>query len=164
MQSPSISRLCKDSNCHVDFYAPRCVIQELGTERRIGSAKQAGGLYLLDAPAPKEGGVQGLGSVAQPGEDSSIMLWHFRLGHLSFSYLKKIFPQLFNKSEPSDFDCEHCILSKSHRAVYPSRPYHMSKPYFPIHSDVWGPTQTSTVSNKRWLITFIDNHTRLCWV
>lgn len=32
------------------------------------------------------------------------------------------------------------------------------------HSDVWGHNRTCTLSNKKWFITFTDDHTRLCWV
>ena len=144
----SIHKLCRDSNCHADFYAPHCIIQELGTERKIGSAKQTGGLYLLDVPESQGREVQGLSSVALPAIDP-IMLWHLRLRHPNFLYLKRIFPQLFSKTLPTCFDCEHCILSKSHRTVYSPRPYQASKPFYTIHSDVWGPSRTATLSNKK---------------
>ena len=33
-----------------------------------------------------------------------------------------------------------------------------------IHSDVWGPSKIITLSGKKWFVTFIDDHTRLCWI
>lgn len=158
----SIHKLCKDSNCHVDFYTPHCLIQEMGSGRKIGSAKQVDGMYLLDGGEPRAGDVQGIGNAASPAADS-IMLWHCRLGHPSVNYLKRLFPRLFTSDLPK-FTCEHCILSKSHRTVYHPRPYQASKPFYTIHSDIWGPSRTPTPSNKRWFVTFIDDHTRMCWI
>jgi len=45
-----------------------------------------------------------------------------------------------------------------------SKPYKPSKPFSIIHSNVWGPNCTSTLSLKKWFITFIDDHSRVCWV
>lgn len=33
-----------------------------------------------------------------------------------------------------------------------------------IHSDIWGPIRIKNIIEARWFITFIDDHTRLCWV
>lgn len=41
-----------------------------------------------------------------------IMLWHFRLGHLSFRYLEKPFPSLFINKDPRLFHCEIRQLAK----------------------------------------------------
>lgn len=71
---------------------------------------------------------------------------------------------MFQGLDCSEFCCEKCILSKSHRPFYPSKPYQASRPFYLIHSDVWGPSKLNTVSGKRWFVTFIDDHTRLCWI
>ena len=123
----SIHKLCKDNNCHADFYPSHCMLQEMGSRRKIGSAKQVNGLYLLDDLNLKDGGFQGVGNKASPAVDS-LMLWHCRLGHPSLDYLKRLFPSLVS-SNLQPFKCEHCILSKSHKTVYPSRPYKASKPF-----------------------------------
>ena len=128
--------------------------------RKFGSAKQVDGLYLLNELDPKVGAVQGMGNKASPAVDS-LMLWHRRLGHPSINYLKRLFPSLVSSSLQR-FTCEHCILSKSHRTVYQSRPYQASTPFYKIHSDIWDPSRITTSSNKRWFVTFIDDHTQLC--
>ena len=33
-----------------------------------------------------------------------------------------------------------------------------------IHSDVWGPSPVSTKGGSRYYVSFIDDHTRYCWV
>ena len=83
-----------------------------------------------------------------------IMFWHFRLGHPSFSYLKYLFPELFKSVDCFSFQCETCYLSKSHKNSYVSKPYIASKPFYLIHSDVWGPSKITTLFGKRWFVTF----------
>ena len=81
------------------------------------------------------------------------MVWHYRLGHPSFSYLKNPFLVLIKKVDPSSFQCESRLLNKSQRKPYIPKPYYALKPFYLFHSDV---------SGKKWFVTFIDNHTRLC--
>ena len=107
---------------------------------------------------------QGLSSVSSNSVYEQIMLWHLRLGHSSFPYLKHLFPTLFKGLDFSSFYCESCYLSKIHRTTYLPKPYIPSKPFYLIRSDVWGPSRVITISKKKWLVTFIDDHTRLCWV
>ena len=48
-----------------------------------------------------------------------IWLWHCRLGHPSFGYLKHVFPALFSGLSNLDFKWETCVLAKSHHVTYP---------------------------------------------
>lgn len=64
---------------------------------------------------------------------------------------------------PSVFRCEFCELTKHHRAHFPPQPYHSSHPFTLIHSDVRGPSRITTLYEKRWFITFIDDHTDVDW-
>ncbi|KAI3454849.1 hypothetical protein Pfo_011512, partial [Paulownia fortunei] len=89
---------------------------------------------------------------------------HNRLGHLSFFYLKHLFPSLFKGLDCTSFHCETCFLAKSHRNSYNIKPYCASKPFYLIHSDVWGPSRITTLTGKKWFVTFIDDHGRLCWL
>ena len=45
---------------------------------------------------------------------AAIWLWHRRLGHLSFGYLRKLQPHLFSVLNYSDFHCNICELTRSH--------------------------------------------------
>ena len=89
------------------------------------------------------------------------MLWHFRLGHPNFHYLKYLFPSLFKNKNPSFFQCEICELAKYHMTAFPLKAHKSLKPFSVIHSDVGRPSRINTMSSKRWFITFIDEHT---WV
>ena len=45
------------------------------------------------------------------------------------------------------------------------QPYKSSKHFTLIHSDIWGPYKIHTISiKKKWFLTLIDDHTRICWV
>ena len=154
----SISQLTKDLNCLVKFGPRVCVFQDLASGRTIGSAKEHRGLYILD---------EGSNSCLKTSViscDSEIYLWHLRLGHASFYYLKHLFPKLFINKDPASFKCEICTSAKLTKSVYPSRVYQPSKPFSLIHSDIWGPSRVVTSSRKRWFLTLIDDHTRACWV
>ena len=73
---------------------------------------------------------------------TEIWLWHRRLGHASFGYLKKLFPSLFANSDI-------CELAKSHRASFPLILNKILFPFMVIHSNVWGPSKVPTLSGSR---------------
>ena len=160
----SVSKLTKESNCRVIFCDSYCEFQDRNSGKRIGSAKIIDGLYYFDGDSSINKKAQGLSSVSSTTMYEQIMLWHLRLGHPSFPYLKHLFPTLFRGLDFSSFYCESCCLSKSHRTTYLPKPYTSSKPFYLIHSDVWGPSRVTTISRKKWFVTFIDDHTHLCWV
>lgn len=86
----SISKLTHDLNCLAIFYSSTCKFQEVSLGRMIGSTKEIDGLYFFE----DETQGNGLNSVSV-NEDKKIMLWHCRLGHPSFLYLKYLFPEFF---------------------------------------------------------------------
>ena len=159
----SVSKLSKDSNCRVNFFSFRCEFQDQRSGKMIGSARMIDGLYYFDDNSFSNKKVQGFRSISSIYVREKMMLWHLRLGHHSFLYFKHLFLGLFKNLDCPSFQCES-YLSKRHRATYFSKPYHASKPFYLIHSDVWGPSMAINVSGKNWFVTFIDDHTRLCWV
>ena len=106
----------------------------------------------------------GSSRISSPLVSNKIMLWHKRLGHPSFSYLKHLFPEFSKEISSSQFHCDACHLAKDHRVSFNSRGYSASKAFYLIHSDVWDPSKIKTLSGKKWFMTFIDDHTRVCWV
>ena len=89
------------------------------------------------------------------------MLWHYRLGHPNFLYLKNLFPKLFKNSKAKSLQCEICQLLKHARTSFPLQGYKVSHPFAIIHSDIWGPFRINNVTRSRWFVSFIDDHT---WV
>ena len=86
------------------------------------------------------------------------------MGHPSFQYLKHLFLSLCSNKASLDFQCGVCELAKHHRASFLKSKYRLSIPFTLIHNDLWGPLPTPNRTHKKWFITFIDDHTRLCWV
>lgn len=95
---------------------------------------------------------------------SEICLCHQRLGHVSFGYLKKLFPSLFAKFDISNFRCDVYELAKSHCVSFQ---LHLNKsplPFMVIHFDVWDPSKVTTLSGSCWFVTLVDNYTRMTWL
>ena len=127
----------------------------------IGSAKKKDGLYWLSNNKDSLSQVSHRFSL-MVSSDSKILLWHRRLGHHSFPYLKHLYPNLFINKEKVVLKCDHCMLAKQTHSTYQSVPYTPSKPFYLIHSDIWGPARVPNLNGARWFITFIDDHTRVC--
>ena len=143
------------------FFHSSCAFQDLDSGKTISSAKQSGGLHFFEDGSELEG--QTHTTCFKPLFTNKIMLWHFRLGHPNFQYLKYMFPNLFLHKNPSSFQCEICELAQHRRSPFPLQPYKPCKPFSSIHSDVWGPTTVTTLSRKKWFITFINDHTKITW-
>ena len=90
------------------------------------------------------------------------MLLHYCLGHPSFSYIRRLFPYLFSKKE--SFTCEISLLAKHTCVPFTVQIYRPSRPFSLIHSDIWGPSRVTSISNKKWFISFIDDQNRVCWI
>lgn len=97
-------------------------------------------------------------------------LWHGRLGHLNkqkINMLKNVVDEndskIFdNLVIPSDELCEPCILGKQARLPFAKskdKSNNNNRPLFIIHSDVCGPIKPSTVDDKNYFVTFIDDFT-----
>ena len=78
------------------------------------------------------------------GKKQQIWLWH-----PNFGYLKHLFPGLFSDLVISDFQCDTCILAKSHRVSYPLHMNRSNMPFAVVHSVVWGPSPISVGSRVR---------------
>ena len=109
----SISKLTHENHCVAKFNSSCCEFQEAGSGRTIGTARECGGLYFFEDGTSLNNSVHKtyFESISM-SSDKEIMLWHYRLGHPSFHYLRHLFPNLFINKTPSFFQCEFCILAK----------------------------------------------------
>lgn len=150
----SICQITKELNCVVLMYPKFYLLQDILTKEIIGRGTEKGGLYYMDDFGT------GRAHLTHGSAEQQIWLWHRRLGHPSFSYMKHLFPTLFTAVSPGDFHCETCILAKSHRVNFSLSSNKNSVPFALIHSDVWGPAPVTSSSGYRWFVTFIDDCTR----
>ncbi|CAL8085207.1 unnamed protein product [Prunus armeniaca] len=160
----SIGRLLDTLNASATFYSTDCSFQDLKTHEMIGHGQRIRGLYYLTLPSVLvRDCVVNTAQSCNVKDKQKIWLWHRRLGHPSFGYLKCLFPSLFRSCDESSFKCEICILAKNHRTVFPLSDRKAAKPFDLVHSDVWDPSRI-TSNGFRWFVTFIDDCTRLTWV
>jgi len=141
------------------------VFQDILTGKILGYGVKRGKLYYLELT---ENGGQRFEQAHQTRSSdtdrATIWLWHRRLGHLSFGYLRKLQPHLFNEVHDSKFHCNICEMAKSHRITYLPSLNKSSKSFAVIHSDVWGLAKISTISKACYFVTFIDECTRMTWM
>ena len=107
---PSISEITRDLNCPVVFSPDNVFFQDLSSRKTIGTARHNRGLHLLDNDAPTRNWYRtSLLSSYFSMAKKDCTLWHFRLGHPNFQYMKYLFPHLFNKIDVSSLSCDVCI-------------------------------------------------------
>lgn len=95
--------------------------------------------------------------------DDMSELWHARLGHINYIKLQDMVRGLTNISACKGV-CEECVLGKHHREPFDSgKAWKANHPLQLIHSDLCEPGYTS-LSNARYLLTFIDYYSRRVWV
>jgi len=80
-----------------------CLLQDILTKDIIGRSTERGGIFYVDKVAHK-----GHAMLAHETVTRQLWLWHRRLGHPSFGYLKILFPSLFT-SNTKPIKCESCI-------------------------------------------------------
>jgi transposase InsO family protein len=163
----SVSQITTTLSCVVIFWPDYCVFKDIRTRRTIGYGTKRGKLYYLDLEkhsSNKRHQALAVDGSEKKGGNSDVWLWHRRLGHTSFGYLKRLFPRLFTNLDVSSLRCEVCELAKSHRASFPSSMNKSLTPFMLIHSDVWGPSKVDSLGGSRWFVTFIDDCTRMTWV
>ncbi|CAL8169231.1 unnamed protein product [Prunus armeniaca] len=78
-------------------------VMDIHTKEILSRDTKRGGLYYVNDFNP---GVAN--SVTHPfdSKQKQIWLWHHRLGHPSFSYMKHLIPDLFSGFKDSDFTCD----------------------------------------------------------
>ena len=86
-----VSQIITILSCVVIFWLDFCVFKDIKTRKTIGCGTRQGKLYYLDLELKSIKSLkQDLTMGGSEGEKkkAEIWLWHFRLGHDSFGYLK----------------------------------------------------------------------------
>ena len=90
------------------------------------------------------------------------LLLHSRLGHPSLSKFWKLVPHF---SSLSLLECESCQLGKHTHILFPKRLDPQTKsPFELVHTDVWGPSRSTSTLGFRYFVTFIDDYSRCTWL
>ncbi|KAE8692022.1 hypothetical protein F3Y22_tig00110863pilonHSYRG00024 [Hibiscus syriacus] len=98
--------------------------------------------------------------------DDTTKLWHMRLAHLSERGMTELHKRnLLHgvKSCKLDF-CKYCVLGKQTKVCFKTAKHTTQGILDYVHSDVWGPSTTSSLGGSRYYVTFIDDFSRKVWV
>lgn len=125
-------------------------------------AVRRGDLYVLrENPECAEAIVESKGQ-------SSVKVWHERLGHLNGRALlklsrDKVIPDVLNAKDIEQLkSCEMCIKGKMTALPFAKNRPPCNEVLKIIHSDLVGPFRTRTLGGAKYFVTFIDDSTR--WV
>jgi GAG-pre-integrase domain len=147
----SVSQLVDDLNCVVFLSPTHVVLQKLKTGRVIGIGQQSEGLYRL-----KQGGEDlDLKAYLTETPELELSLLHYRLGHIPFTILGKLYPNLYSRCNKTKLVCDACEFAKHTRTIYPISGNRSSSCFDIIHSDVWGPSRVASLSDARWFVTLL---------
>jgi len=155
----SVIQMC-DQGTEVIFRSNGCRVRDLGTgEIVIKGRRTPNNLYIFE-----EGQQQ-----CYLSKDDEHWLWHRRLGHLSFSQIRKACKYqavrgLPDIKIPDNTICKSCQFSKQTRTNFPEKEGSASRPLELIHTDVCGPFRTRTPQGEEYLILFIDDFSRFVWL
>ncbi|CAB0002598.1 unnamed protein product, partial [Nesidiocoris tenuis] len=130
----------------------------------IAIASNVDGLFKLRTASSEQV------NIALSSSMSDHTLWHRRLGHLnhySMVLLKdKLATGLSFDVPASPQLCVSCVKGKQSRKPYPFKKDKQvaENKLDLIHSDVLGPVEVASWSGKRYMLTFIDDHSRKVFV
>ncbi|CAI7800732.1 unnamed protein product [Closterium sp. NIES-54] len=103
----------------------------------IGTARQAGGLFVLDA-------LLSVASTQAATSTTSLSTWHNRLGHLHLAAIQ-------------------AMATKGIVDGLDTKP-NASEPFKLVHTDLCGPITPVSKGGGRYVLTLIDDATRICWI
>ena len=96
------------------------------------------------------------------------LLWHHRLGHpinkVLTNALSSVDASCILSITESITHCKHCLNGKMHQLPFDKSDFKASKPLELIHSDVWGPTPTTSINNFQYYVLFVDDYSKFTWL
>ncbi|GAU31058.1 hypothetical protein TSUD_214940 [Trifolium subterraneum] len=157
----SVSRLVKGNNCVLSFENASFTIQEKDNMRKIGLAKQSDGLYFLK-PCQVSQSIS-VHSIDTSSNNSGL-LWHLRLGHLSFERIKCLNKRYSYIPALDHNPCDVCHMAKQKRLPFPVSNSNATSSFDLIQADIWGPFSIVSVHGFKYFLTIPDDHSRYIWV
>jgi hypothetical protein len=158
----SISQLC-DDDLVVQFSKKECNIFDNNGKWLMGGEWTSDNCY----------GIPGLSSDSQIICNKATIdeseLWHQLLGNLNFTNMSKIANKKVVKDLPKMKDigkgvCSPCKLGKqTHVAHKKTSGILTSYNLELLHIDLMGPTRTSSLSGKKYILVIVDDYSRYTW-
>jgi hypothetical protein len=139
----SVGQICDSGDYLVMFSGSFCCVQDLQSQKLIGTGRRENGLYILDElKVPVAAAVAAttvdLSSFRLSLSSFSFYLWHSRLHHVSSSRLRFLASTraLGNLKTCDISDCSGCKLAKFSALPFNRSIFVSSSPFDLIHSDV----------------------------
>lgn len=159
----SVTQLCKDLNCNLIFSDSKCFLQDHSQKRQLMLlGNMIYGLYSVQISPQVTGSTKATGLFSH--FQTEVQLWHLRLGHLPFSQMKLVTPQLNISDCINTTICQVCPAARQCRKSFPHSSIKTTSPLELLHVDVWGPYRTKTYTNCTSFLTIVDDYTRFTWV
>lgn len=157
----SVRKFSKDNNCMFVFDSDGFSIQDQTIRNIRFRGLSQNGLYpfpLFAAASPSSV----INSTTFLGIKTTAGTWHQRLGHPTGSACHKLLVNLPYSGFSSTLFCKFCQMAKSCKLAFPISQFVTNKPLELIHSDVWGPSLSSSCDLKYYAI-FIDDFSKYTW-
>jgi hypothetical protein len=172
-----VGQICDSGDYLVMFSGSFCCVQDLQSQKLIGTCRRENGLYILDELKVLVAAVAAVAAAAAATtvdlfsfclslSSSSFYLWHSRLDHISSSRLRFLASTgaLGNLKTCDILNCSGCKLAKFSALPFNRSISVSSSPFDLIYSDIWGPSPVAIKGGSRYYVSFIHDHTRYCWV
>ncbi|RVX10653.1 Retrovirus-related Pol polyprotein from transposon TNT 1-94 [Vitis vinifera] len=156
----SVSKFCTDNAVFFEFHSSCFFVKDQVTKKILLKGWLRDGLYEFSSSSPPR-------AFVTTGSFSDGAIWHSRLGHPAVPILSKALASCnpsvtlqINKIAP----CIICPLAKSHSLPYSLSSSHASHPLALIHTDLWGPAPSTSITGARYFLIFIDDYSRHTWI
>ncbi|XP_022871982.1 uncharacterized protein LOC111391071 [Olea europaea var. sylvestris] len=130
---------------------------DLASRKLIGMGELRDGLYYFQA-------VKASTAVSNTTSDSRILLWHQRLGHLSFDRLSLLSDLGLSSITSFNNCCDPCHRAKQTRKPFSTSSIKTIESFELIHCDVWRPSHTTSLSGANYFLSIVDDYTRSTWI
>ncbi|KAK3018738.1 hypothetical protein RJ639_003032 [Escallonia herrerae] len=87
-------------------------------------------------------------------------LWHMRLSHVSYSKLDVMMNKSMLKRLPQ-IEVRTDTYGKAHQLPFEESKFKAKEPLELIHSDVFGPVRQAFIGGMKYMVTFIDDFSRI---
>ncbi|CAM8942273.1 unnamed protein product [Rhodiola kirilowii] len=154
----SIGKLVTTSQCTAQFIANQCYIQDQATHNVQVIGDLIDGLYQIRC-------LPTITSLSTTCSKDNLLLWHYRLGHISIKNLAENFKDHVTSAtcNKNTFHCDICPLAKQTRLQFPNSTTHSTHIFELVHGDIWGPFHTPTLSGAKYFLTLVDDFSRTTW-
>ncbi|GKE32031.1 retrovirus-related pol polyprotein from transposon TNT 1-94 [Tanacetum coccineum] len=160
----SVGQFC-DADLEVAFRKSTCFVRDLQGNDLLTDNRRSD-LYTISLQETTTSTPICLMAKASP---TQAWLWHHRLSHLNFDYIKLlsnkdvmiVLPKL---KYVKDQLCSSCEVSKAKRSSFKIKVVPSSKGWLNlIHMDLCGPMRVASINGKKYILVIVDDYSRYTW-